>query len=93
MIHRDHIVQYSPCALGSVQRNTTLGPSRLPSGNLLGLGVQNPRPQEIPGASGDVFPNTSLLTAVYGYNISLLLAVYRYIILKFCIVMKYKRMC
>ena len=27
-----------------------------------------PRPREISRASGDVFPNTSLLSAVYGYN-------------------------
>ena len=32
------------------------------------LGVQNPRPREISWASGDVFPNTPLLSAVYGYN-------------------------
>ena len=38
-----------------------------PSGNLSGLGVQNPRPREISRASGDVYPNTSLLSAVYGY--------------------------
>ena len=25
MIYKDHIIQYSPCALGSVQRNTSLG--------------------------------------------------------------------
>ena len=36
--------------------------------SLSGLGVQNPRPREISWASGDVFPNTSLLLAVYGYN-------------------------
>ena len=35
-------------------------------GNLEGRGVQNPRPWEISRASGDVFPNTSLLSAVYG---------------------------
>ena len=35
-------------------------------------------PWEISWASGDVFPNTSLLSAVYGYNTSLLLAVYIY---------------
>ena len=44
-------------------------PRALPSGNLSGLGVQNPRPREISWASGDVFPNTSLLSAVYGFNI------------------------
>ena len=44
-------------------------PSRLPSGNLLGLGVQNPHPWEIFWASGGVFSNTSLLSAVYGFNI------------------------
>ena len=32
--------------------------------------MQNPRPWEISRASGDVFPNTSLLSAVYGYNIA-----------------------
>ena len=47
-------------------------PSRLPSSNLLGLGLQNPYPQEICWSSGDVFPNTSLLSAVCGYNISCL---------------------
>ena len=25
MTYKDHIIQYSPCALGSVQRNTSLG--------------------------------------------------------------------
>ena len=44
-------------------------PRASPSGNLSGLGVQNPRPWEISWASGDVFPNTSLLSAVYGYII------------------------
>ena len=44
-------------------------PRASPSGNLSGLGVQNPRPWEISRASGDVFPNTSLLSAVYGYNV------------------------
>ena len=34
---------------------------------LSGLGVQNPRPWEILWASGSVFSNTSLLSAVYGY--------------------------
>ena len=43
-------------------------PRASPSGNLSGLGVQNPRPWEISRASGDVFPNTSLLSAVYGFN-------------------------
>ena len=38
---------------------------------LSGLGVQNPRPWEISRASGDVFPNTSLLSAVYVYNTAL----------------------
>ena len=52
-----HIIQYTPCSLGSI------------------LWI-------LPVALGDVFP-----------NISLLLAVYRYIILKFCIFMKYKRVC
>ena len=50
-------------------------PRASPSGNLSGLGVQNPRPREISRASGDVFPNTSLLLAVYGYNISRTLSV------------------
>ena len=40
----------------------------------LGRGFCTPRPWEISRASGDVFPNTSLLSAVYGYNTSLLLA-------------------
>ena len=43
-------------------------PRASPSGNLSGLGVQNPRPWEISWASGGVFSNTSLLSAVYGYN-------------------------
>ena len=37
IIHRDHIIQYSPCALGSVQRNTSLGtvfPRTLPWANI-----------------------------------------------------------
>ena len=42
---------------------------RLPSGNISGLGVQNPGSREISRASEDVFSNTSLLSAVYGYNI------------------------
>ena len=40
----------------------------MPSGNLSGLGVQNPRPWEISWASGSVFSDTSLLSAVYGFN-------------------------
>ena len=40
-------------------------PERFPKGR----GVQNPRPREISRAEGDVFPNASLLSAVYGYNI------------------------
>ena len=43
-------------------------PRASPSGNLSGLGVQNPRPWEISWASGGVFSNTSLLSAVYGFN-------------------------
>ena len=43
-------------------------PRASPSGNLSGLGVQNPRPWEISWASGSVFSNTSLPSAVYGYN-------------------------
>ena len=51
-------------------------PSRLPSGNLSGLGaqnlsglgVQNPRSWEICWASVGVFSNTSLLSAVYGFK-------------------------
>ena len=31
--------------------------------------VENPRPWEISLSSRDVFPNTSLLSAVYGYNL------------------------
>ena len=58
---------------GHIGKYTPLGPRDFPraspSGNLLGLGVQNPRPWEISRASGDVFPNTFLLSAVYGYNI------------------------
>ena len=42
-------------------------PRASPSGNLSGLGVQNPRPWKISWASGSVFSNTSLLSAVYGY--------------------------
>ena len=49
-------------------------PSKLPSGNLSGLGVQNPRPWEISWASGGVFSNTFLLSAVYGYNTRRILA-------------------
>ena len=43
-------------------------PSRFPSGG--GFAPLGPRdcPREISRASGDVFPNTSLLSAVYGYN-------------------------
>ena len=48
-------------------------PRASPSGNLSGLGVQNPRPWEISRASGDVFPNISLFSTVYGYNTTLLL--------------------
>ena len=44
-------------------------PRASPSGNLSGLGVQNPRPWEISWASGGVFSDTSLLSAVYGFNI------------------------
>ena len=47
-------------------------PRASPSGNLSGLGVQNPRPWEISWASGSVFSNTSLLSAVYGYNRNIL---------------------
>ena len=36
-------------------------------GQSLGPRVQNPRPWEISWASGSVFSNTSLLSAVYGY--------------------------
>ena len=43
-------------------------PRASPSCNLSGLGVQNPHPWEISWASGGVFPNTSLLSAVYGLN-------------------------
>ena len=39
------------------------------SRDALGNAVQNPRPREISWASGDVFPNTSLLSAVKEYNI------------------------
>ena len=48
-------------------------PSRCPSGFALGTSL---RPREISRASGDLFPNTSLLSAVYGYNTSRLEAVY-----------------
>ena len=44
-------------------------PRASPSGNLSGLGVQNPRPWEISWASGGVFSDTSLLSAVYGFII------------------------
>ena len=40
-----------------------------PEGVLESRGVQNPRPWEIFRSSGDVFPKTSLLSAVYGYSI------------------------
>ena len=46
-------------------------PRASPSGNLSGLGVQNPRPWEISWASGGVFSDTSLLSAVYGFNKSI----------------------
>ena len=36
---------------------------------LAGRGVQNPRPREISSSEGDAFPNTSLLSAVYGFII------------------------
>ena len=55
-------------ALGNTSPSALDFPRASPSGNLSGLGVQNPRPWEISRASGDVFPNTSLLSAVYGYN-------------------------
>ena len=45
-------------------------PRASPSGNLSGLGVQNLRPWEISWASGSVFSNTSLLSAVYGYIVT-----------------------
>ena len=43
-------------------------PRASPSGNLSGLGVQNPPPREISRASGGVFSNTSRLEAVYGHS-------------------------
>ena len=46
-------------------------PSRLPSGNLSGLGVQNPCPREISRAEGGVFSNASRLEAVYGHSFSI----------------------
>ena len=64
---------------GCIGKYTHLGPRDFPRvGNLhpsaleialglSGLGVQNPRPWEISWASGSVFSNTSLLSAVYGY--------------------------
>ena len=59
---------------GCIGKYTHLGPRDCPraspSGNLSGLGVQNPRPWEISWASGSVFSNTSLLSAVYGYILS-----------------------
>ena len=33
------------------------------------VGVQNPRPREISSSEGDAFPNTPLLSAVYGFII------------------------
>ena len=42
-------------------------PQDCPGGNLLGPGVQNPCPWKISQSSGNVFSNTSLLSAVYGY--------------------------
>ena len=59
MIFRDHIFQYTPSSLGSVLGNTVLGT----------VFLDIFRPWEISRSSGDVFPNTSLLSAVYGYNI------------------------
>ena len=35
---------------------------------LVMLHQQNPDPREIPRSSGDVFPKTFLLLAVYGYS-------------------------
>ena len=65
---------------GCIGKYIPLGPRDFPraspSGNLSGLGVQNPRPWEISRASGDVFPNTSLLSAVYGYILSSLAGKY-----------------
>ena len=76
MIYRDHIFEYTTCSLGSVLGNTALGIiflDTLPRANIRTtstvLGVQNPRPREIFRSSGDVFPNTPLLLAVYGYII------------------------
>ena len=56
-------------------RNTSSVNKWSPSGHQVarilhpsGLGVQNPRPWEISRFWGDIFPNSSLLSAVYGYN-------------------------
>ena len=67
---RDALENTPPSALEiSLRRGfCTPRPSRLPSGNLSGLGVQNPRLWEISWASGGVFSNTSLLSSVYGPN-------------------------
>ena len=61
---------------GCIGKYIPLGPRDFPRAGILhpsaleiALGL---RPREISRASGDVFPNTSLLSAVYGYNISLI---------------------
>ena len=59
---------------GCIGKYTHLGPRDFPRVGILhpsGLGVQNPRPWEISWASGSVFSNTSLLSAVYGYNMAM----------------------
>ena len=67
MYRKIHPPRPSSLEISLRRRFCTPRPSRLPSGNLSGLGVQNPRPWEISCASGSVFSNTSLLSAVYGY--------------------------
>ena len=57
---------------GCIGKYTHLGPRDFPWAGILhpsALEVQNPHPWEISWASGSVFSNTSLLSAVYGYNL------------------------
>ena len=62
---------------GCIGKYIPLGPRDFPQAGILhpsaleiALGL---RPWAISRASGDVFPNTSLLSAVYGYNILIIL--------------------
>ena len=65
MIFRDHIIQFTPCSLGSVLGNTALGTALLDS--LPGATMRNTSSREISRSEGDVFPSASFLLAVYGY--------------------------